>query len=174
MFLFITHFDFFMITFVKKQLTMLDYLKKIAIGSDHAGYDLKEILKKDLLLRGYEVKDFGTYSEQSMDYPETAHPLAFSVDQGEFEKGILICGSGNGMAMVANKYRGIRAAICWNDEITRLARQHNDANILALPARFISSGQALEFTRIFLSTDFEGGRHERRVEKISGILQKTI
>jgi len=159
-----------MITFVKKQLTMLDSLKRIAIGSDHAGYKLKEHLKKYLESQQYTITDFGTYSEESVDYPDPIHPLADAINRGEFKNGIIICGSGNGVAMVANKYRMVRAAVCWNNEIVKLARQHNDANIIALPARFISLEQGSEFLQIFLSTDFEGGRHLRRVEKISQIL----
>jgi len=159
-----------MITFVKNQLTMLDSFKKIAIGSDHAGYKLKEYLKEYLQSQQYAITDFGTYSEESMDYPDAIHPLAAAVDRNEFEKGVIICGSGNGVAMVANKYKLVRAAVCWNDEIVRLTRRHNDANIIALPARFISSEQGLTFLQIFLNADFEGGRHLRRVEKISQIL----
>jgi len=159
-----------MITFVKKQLTMLDSLKKIAIGSDHAGYQLKEYLTEYLQSQQYTVADFGTDSEESMDYPDPIHPLANAINKGEFEKGVIICGSGNGVAIVANKYRMVRAAVCWTEEITRLARQHNDANVLALPARFITQDEALKFLQVFLDTEFEGGRHLRRVEKISKIL----
>jgi len=159
-----------MITFVKNQLTMLGSLKNIAIGSDHAGYKLKEYLKEYLQSQQYTVTDFGSFSEESMDYPDSIHPLANAVNRNEFEKGIIICGSGNGVAMVANKYNLVRAAVCWNDEIVRLARRHNDANIIALPARFINFEQGLKFLQIFLNTDFEGGRHKKRVEKISQIL----
>jgi ribose 5-phosphate isomerase B len=159
-----------MITFVKIQLTMLDSLKKIAIGSDHAGYKLKEYLKVYLQSQQYSITDFGTHSENSIDYPDPIHPLAKAVNEKEFEKGIIICGSGNGVAMVANKYKMVRAAVCWNEEIVKLARLHNDANIISLPARFISPEQGLKFLEIFLITDFEGGRHLRRVEKISQIL----
>jgi ribose 5-phosphate isomerase B len=159
-----------MIIFVKKQLTMFDSLKNIAIGSDHAGYKLKEYLKEYLHSQNYTLKDFGTFSDESMDYPDVIHPLARAVDGDEFQKGIAICGSGNGVAIVANKYRKVRAAVCWNEEITKLSRQHNDANIIALPARFISFDQALEFVKLFIATEFEGGRHSRRVEKISKIL----
>lgn len=159
-----------MITFVKKQLTMPDSLTKIAIGSDHAGYQLKEFLKEYLESNNYIVADFGTHSEDSMDYPDSIHPLAHALNVKEIEIGVIICGSGNGVAMVANKYPGVRAAVCWNEEITKLARLHNDANIISLPARFISMDQAMSFLKIFLNTDFEGGRHQRRVEKISRIL----
>jgi len=159
-----------MITFVKKQLTMPDSLKKIAIGSDHAGYKFKEFLKEYLTSKNYIITDFGTHSEASMDYPDSIHPLADAVNRKEIEKGVIICGSGNGVAMVANKYPGVRAAVCWNEEITKLARLHNNANIIALPARFISKDEALRFLQVFLNTDFEGGRHQRRVEKISQTL----
>ena len=149
---------------------MLDSLKKIAIGSDHAGYILKEYLKEYLQKEQYSVTDFGTFSEQSMDYPDPIHPLALALNNNEFEKGVIICGSGNGVAMVANKYPKVRAAVCWSGEIVKLARQHNNANIISLPARYISREQALEFLQLFLATEFEGGRHERRIEKISQIL----
>ena len=149
---------------------MLDTLKKIAIGSDHAGYKFKEYLKQFLQSQEYNITDFGTNSEESMDYPDPIHPLARAVENKEFDKGIIICGSGNGVAMVANKYSSVRAAVCWNEEITRLSRSHNDANIIALPARFITQEQALTFVQVFLSTVFEGGRHLRRVEKISQII----
>ena len=138
----------------------------IAIGCDHAGFDLKEKVKDHLAGLGIRVEDFGTYTADSVDYPDFAHQVASSVENGEFPNGILICGSANGVAMSANKHKGVRAAICWSSEITELARLHNDANILCLPARFISEGEALDFTGIFLNTAFEGGRHERRVNKI--------
>lgn len=115
----------------------------------------------------YEVSDFGCNSVESVDYPDYGHPLAKAVSSGEFEMGISICGSGNGMNMVVNKHPGIRSALCWNEEISRLARAHNDANICALPGRFISESEAYSIIRTFLNTEFEGGRHERRVEKIS-------
>ena len=149
---------------------MPDSLKKIAIGSDHAGYQFKEFLKEYLNSQNYIITDFGTHSEDSMDYPDTIHPLAYAVNGNEIEQGVIICGSGNGVAIVANKYPNVRAAVCWNEEITKLARLHNDANIISLPARFISKEEALRFLQIFLSTDFEGGRHQRRVEKISQII----
>mgnify|MGYP001339806410 FL=1 len=140
--------------------------KKIAIGSDHAGYQLKEILKEELNKKGLEVVDFGCPSEESIDYPDYAHPVAEYVEQNE-SHGILICGSGNGISMSANKHQGIRAALCWTEEIAQLARQHNDANIVSLPARFIETEKAKKIIEAFLKTDFEGGRHERRVNKIS-------
>ena len=145
---------------------MLDSLKKIAIGSDHAGYQLKEYLTEYLQSQQYTVADFGTDSEESMDYPDPIHPLANAINRGEFEKGVIICGSGNGVAIVANKYRTVRAAVCWNEEITRLARQHNDANILSLPARFVTTHDAIKMTDIFLEEKFEGGRHLLRINKI--------
>lgn len=139
---------------------------KIALGSDHAGYTTKELIRKNLMEKGYQVEDFGTYSADSVDYPDIAHPLSKAVEQHRFLFGILLCGSGNGMAMVSNKYKNIRAALCWNEEITKLARAHNDANILILPARFISPEEAICYSELFLTTAFEGGRHQRRVEKI--------
>ncbi len=140
---------------------------KIAIGGDHAGFTYKEEIKKMLAENGHEVTDFGPFSEASVDYPDFAHPLAISVEKGENELGILICGSGNGVAITANKHQGIRAALCWLDELGALARQHNNANVLCLPARFISPDLAKQITNTFLSTPFEGGRHENRVNKIS-------
>jgi ribose 5-phosphate isomerase B len=149
---------------------MVDFMMKIAIGSDHAGYSLKEQIKTGLSTQELVFQDYGTFSEISMDYPDIAHPLSSDVQSGVYKFGILICGSGNGMAITANKYTGIRAALCWNEEITRLARLHNDANILVLPARFISSDIALKAVKLFLETDFEGERHSVRVEKISRVL----
>lgn len=140
--------------------------KKIAIGGDHAGFEYKEVLIKSLEKQGYEVKDFGPYSLDSVDYPEFAHPLAKSVEAKEYPLGILICGSANGVAMTANKHQNIRAAICWESELAALSRQHNDANIVCLPARFISIELAEEIVNTFLLTDFEGGRHANRVNKI--------
>jgi ribose 5-phosphate isomerase B len=140
--------------------------KVIAIGCDHAGFLLKEYLKSKLLQLGIDFHDFGTFSEESVDYPDYIHPLAKALNNGEYEDAIIICGSGNGVAMVANKYEKVRAAVCWNEEVVKLSRLHNNANILALPARFITQEQALDFVRLFFSTTFEGGRHERRVEKI--------
>ena len=141
--------------------------KKIAIGGDHAGFEYKQEVVKHLEEKGYEVKDFGPYSAESCDYPDFVHPLAQSVEGQENELGILICGSGNGVALTANKYSGVRAALVWEKELAQLARQHNNANVIALPARFISLDNAIEYIDAFLTTDFEGGRHERRVEKIS-------
>ncbi len=145
---------------------MLGKNEIIAIGGDHAGFEVKQILVSRLSEWGYTVKDFGTNSAESVDYPDFAHPVASAVDEGTCKVGIVICGSGNGVAMVANKYPNVRAAICWSPVITELSRRHNNANILSLPARFLSSDEAVSLTRIFLETDFEGGRHERRVNKI--------
>jgi ribose 5-phosphate isomerase B len=138
---------------------------KIAIGADHAGFDYKEMLK--VYLSDYEVKDFGTFSSDSTDYPDFAHPVAEAVEKGEFDFGILVCGSANGVAITANKHQHIRAAICWENEIAELARKHNNANIVCIPARFISTQLAKEITTTFLTTNFEGGRHQNRVDKIS-------
>jgi len=145
---------------------MTEKVNIIAIGSDHAGFCLKEEVKVFLTNKGMEVRDFGTHSEESMDYPDVAHPLADAVEKGDYYPGILICGSGNGVSMVANKHKRIRAALCWTEEIARLARLHNDANILSLPARFITTEDALKIVEIFLNTAFEGGRHQKRVDKI--------
>ncbi|HKK63989.1 MAG TPA: ribose 5-phosphate isomerase B [Bacteroidales bacterium] len=139
---------------------------KIAIACDHAGYETKEEVKKFLESRGHEVIDYGTNSSESVDYADFAHPLADSVENGNCQFGITLCGSGNGINMVANKHQGIRSALCWNEEITKLARQHNDANVCSLPARFISDEQAIRFVDLFVSTPFDGGRHQRRIEKI--------
>jgi ribose 5-phosphate isomerase B len=140
---------------------------KIAIGGDHAGFGYKQQLISFLKNAGHEVKDFGPDSEESADYPDHVHPLALAVENGECDLGILICGSGNGVAMTANKHQGIRAALCWNEALGALARQHNNANVLCLPARFIEYNLAERIAGIFLSTGFEGGRHQRRVDKIS-------
>lgn len=141
--------------------------KIIAIGSDHAGFSYKNFIKNWLTENNYKVLDMGTDSDDSVDYPDFIHPVADSIEAKQAHLGIIICGSGNGVAMTANKHKGIRAAIAWNDEISSLARQHNDANIISIPARFISEDQALSIVETFLSTEFEGGRHERRVRKIA-------
>jgi len=140
---------------------------KLAIGGDHAGFDYKQSLYEELLSQGHEIEDFGTFNDGSVDYPDFAHPVSSFVEANPGSKGILICGSGNGVAMVANKHAGIRAAICWTEELAKLARQHNDANIICIPARFISHQMAREVIRIFLTQVFEGGRHANRVDKIS-------
>lgn len=140
--------------------------KKIAIAADHAGFVLKEKLVKYLSKEGYELKDFGCFSEESVDYPDVAHPAVAAVEARTYDVGITICGSGNGINMVANKYPAIRSALCWNEEISRLSRAHNDANVCALPGRFISESEAILIVNTFLTTPFEGGRHERRIKKI--------
>ena len=150
---------------------------KIGLASDHAGFELKEFVKEYIEQKGYIYKDFGAYTAVSSDYPDYAHPLAMAVEIGEAEGnqgidiGIAMCGSGNGIAMTLNKHQGVRAAICWNTEIARVTRAHNNANILVLPARYINREEAAEMINIFLDTPFEGGRHQRRVEKI-GIQDK--
>ena len=138
---------------------------KIIIASDHAGYELKEKIISHFQ-KDFEFDNYGPFSSESVDYPDFAHPVAEKITKGEFEYGILICGTGNGIGMTANKHAGIRAALCWNKEIAALARQHNNANVLVLPARFIAENDAFEVVKTFFSTDFEGGRHQRRVEKI--------
>ena len=139
----------------------------IAIASDHAGYELKEILKQQFQNSGHEVQDFGCNTAESCDYPDYAHPLARAVNEQKHDFGITLCGSGNGINMTANKYPEVRSALCWNTEIARLARLHNNANVCALPARFLAPEEAVEIVSIFLRTGFEGGRHEKRVEKIA-------
>ncbi len=138
---------------------------KIAIGADHAGFDYKELIKTHL--SAFDIQDFGTFSSDSVDYPDFAHPVASAVEEKACDVGILICGSANGVAITANKHQGIRAAICWQNDLASLARQHNDANILCIPARFVSIDLAKEMTTTFLHTEFEGGRHQNRVSKIS-------
>lgn len=140
-------------------------MKKIHIGSDHAGYELKSKLIEKLKREGFDVIDHGTHSKDSVDYPDFAHPTAEAVEK-ESNRGVLICGSANGVAMTANKHQGIRAAICWNVEISKLARQHNDANIICIPARFVSEELAMQMLDAFLTTSFEGGRHQNRVNKM--------
>jgi ribose 5-phosphate isomerase B len=142
-------------------------MQKIAIGADHAGFELKEKVREYLERSGFGSKDFGTYSSESADYPDFAHPVATAVEKKEFDLGILICGSGNGVAITANKHQGIRAAICWTEDLASLARQHNDSNVLCLPARYISAELALKIVDKFLTSSFEGGRHDRRVQKIA-------
>lgn len=139
----------------------------IPIGCDHAGFQLKQVIIDHLTAKGYGLKDFGCYSEESIDYPDFAHPVASMVEENEGMLGILLCGSGNGINMTANKHQGVRSALCWKKEIAELARQHNDANILTLPARFLEQAEALEIVDIFFATAFEGGRHANRVAKIS-------
>ena len=141
--------------------------KRSAIGGDHAGVGYKEQLKQHLTTLGYAVQDFGPFSAASVDYPDYVHPLSKALEAGDYDFGIVICGSGNGVAITANKHQGIRAALCWNEELAALSRQHNDANVLALPARFISYELAEKMAEIFLTTPFEGGRHQSRVTKIA-------
>ena len=141
-------------------------ISTIAIGSDHAGFDLKETLKSWLIGQGFKINDVGTFSTEQVDYPDYIHPVANSVENSTSEVGIIICGSGNGAAITANKHQRIRAALCWNVEIARLSKEHNDANIISLPARYISENLAKEIVTAYLSADFEGGRHGKRIEKI--------
>ncbi|PVW15174.1 ribose 5-phosphate isomerase B [Marixanthomonas spongiae] len=140
---------------------------KIAIGNDHAGTEYKKTIVSYLKSKNYEVINYGTDSEESVDYPDFVHPVADDVENQKVDFGIIICGSGNGANMTANKHQKVRSALCWTKEITALAREHNDANILSIPARFTSEPQALEMVKTFLSTKFEGGRHKRRVDKIA-------
>lgn len=142
-------------------------IDKIAIGADHAGFEYKELLKKWLEKSGYPIKDFGTFSVESVDYPDFAHPVAEAIEKKEFTLGLLICGSANGVAMTANKHQGVRAAICWNEEVAEIVRHHNNANVVCIPARFVTYELAEKILDRFLHSSFEGGRHERRVDKIS-------
>ena len=139
---------------------------KLALGSDHAGYDLKEKIKGLLKEKNLGYEDFGPYNEESVDYPDFGHKVGSVVDSNDYELGIVICGSGNGINMTVNKYKNVRSALCWTSEICELARAHNNANVLAIPARFISEESAIEIVETFISTEFEGGRHERRINKI--------
>ena len=141
--------------------------KKLAIVSDHVGYFLKEKILSYLIKEKYNVKDFGCSSGETVDYPDYGHPLANAVSAGDYDLGISICGTGNGINMVVNKHQGIRSALCWNEDISRLARAHNDANICALPGRFISESEAYLIVKTFITTSFEGGRHKPRIDKIS-------
>ncbi|MCH5599917.1 ribose 5-phosphate isomerase B [Niabella ginsengisoli] len=147
--------------------TTFDLKKPIAIGSDHAGFEMKEFVISFIEGKEIAFKDFGPSSADSVDYPDFAHPVAKAVESGEYAFGILLCGSGNGVAITANKHQDIRAALCWDDEIAALARKHNNANILCIPARFISEDIAEEMVDVFINTEFEGGRHANRVDKIN-------
>ena len=140
---------------------------KISIGNDHAGPDYKKAIVAFLTSKGHEIINHGTDTEASVDYPDFAHPVALDVESGKADLGIVICGSGNGIAMTANKHQGIRAALCWTKEISALARQHNNANVVSIPARFTSIPQAVEIVNTFINTEFEGGRHANRVDKIA-------
>jgi len=144
-----------------------DFSKPIAIGGDHAGYKYKEDIISFLEGKGFAFKDFGPFSADSVDYPDFAHPVASAVEKGEAACGILICGSGNGVAITANKHQGIRAALCWGEELAKLAREHNNANVICIPARFVREAEVEKMIHIFLTTAFEGGRHATRVGKIS-------
>ena len=139
---------------------------KIGIACDHAAYELKEFLVGYLASKGFEVKEFGTHSEESCDYPDFAHALGEAIDNGELERGVALCGSGEGISMTLNKHQAVRAALCWIPEIAKLSRQHNNSNVLCMPARFISNDEALEMLNIWLETEFEGGRHQRRLDKM--------
>lgn len=145
---------------------MFDKKTVIAIGSDHAGFAMKKHLVETLSTEGYEFKDFGTFSDASVDYPDFAHQVAESVETGAYKFGILVCGSGIGVSITANRHKGVRCALCWNEELAGLTRQHNDANMIALPGRFIPYDLAVKMVKRFLDTPFEGGRHQLRVEKI--------
>jgi ribose 5-phosphate isomerase B len=149
---------------------MFDKQQILPIACDHGGYEIKEYLKQKLTGLGYKVKDLGTFSSVSVDYPDYIHPLAKAVNTNKYRSGIILCGSGNGAQMTANKYKNIRAALCWTVEQAELSRQHNNANILSLPGRFVNKELAMEMALKFLNTEFEGGRHQRRVEKISQTL----
>jgi ribose 5-phosphate isomerase B len=142
-------------------------MKKIGIGGDHAGFEYKAKLVQVLENQGYDVTDFGPHSEESVDYPDYVHPIANGLESGEFDFGVAVCGSGNGVCMTANKHAGVRAALVWNNELAELGRLHNDANIVCIPARFIDYELAEKMVITFLNTEFEGGRHQRRVDKIS-------
>lgn len=148
---------------------MWEKSKIVALASDHAGFELKNFLKKSLSAEGYLFHDFGTNSAVSVDYPDFAHLLGSAINNGKFERGLVMCGSGNGVNMVVNKYPEVRSALCWNSEQAELTRRHNNANVMALPGRFIDFDEALKAARLFLNTDFEGGRHEIRVNKINKI-----
>ena len=153
------------ITLINVILFKIGYMN-IAIGNDHAGTTYKFRIIDYLEAHGYKVINFGTDNEESMDYPDAIHPVAEAVESGKATLGIIICGSGNGAAMTANHHKKIRAALCWNDELVALARQHNNANILSIPARFVSEEDSIQFVKTFLNTDFEGGRHQTRIDKI--------
>jgi len=148
---------------------MLNKEQMIPIACDHGGFEMKEFIRENLEKEGYNVKDFGVYSQETVDYPDMIHPIAKAINNGEYELGIILCGSGNGAQMTANKYPNVRAGLCWSDEQAELTRQHNNANILALPGRFVDFDLALKMVYTFLNTKFEGGRHQTRVEKINKI-----
>jgi len=145
---------------------VFDKSEIIPIGSDHGGFRLKKSLIEKLVSDGYKIHDFGTNSEESVDYPDFIHPVAKGVDSKQFNTGIIICGSGQGANMVANKYPGVRSALCWNEQQAELCRQHNNANVISIPGRFVNFDTALKMVMLFLNTEFEGGRHQKRIEKI--------
>lgn len=149
-----------------------DKTKTVGLASDHAGFQMKEYLKSLFTDKGYKVKDFGAFSSESMDYPDTAHPLAEAVEKGDVDFGVAMCGSGNGISMTLNKHQGVRAALCWTPELGALAKRHNNANIIALPARFIPEELARDIVKAYLSAEFEGGRHQRRIDKIPATCTK--
>jgi ribose 5-phosphate isomerase B len=154
-------------TFVINKLNIERMSKpRISAGSDHAGFETKEAIVKMLRQKGYEVKDYGTFSPDSVDYPDFAHAVANSIENKEADFGVLVCGSANGVAIAANRHREVRAAIAWRDDVAALARRHNDANVICIPAKFVSNDEAVEFVNTFLNNAFEGGRHEKRVHKI--------
>nr|WP_295869097.1 ribose 5-phosphate isomerase B [uncultured Chitinophaga sp.] len=150
-----------------QQHNTFDTALPVAIGSDHAGFEYKEEVISYLEAKGLSVKDFGTHSKDSVDYPDYAHPVSTAVERGQAAFGILICGSANGVAITANKHQGIRAAICWGEELSRLARSHNNANVLCIPARFVDVAVANQMVDVFIDTPFEGGRHQNRVSKMA-------
>lgn len=151
---------------------MNDFGNLMGIASDHGGYEMKQFLVEKLNKSGFQIKDFGTHSEASVDYPDFIHPIAYAINSGKLERGIIICGSGNGAQITANKYPHVRAALGWSEEQAKLSREHNDANILSLPGRFISFDLAWKMVQIFLNTEFEGGRHAIRVNKIAQLKTK--
>ena len=146
---------------------------KIPIACDHGGFEMKEFIKDKLIKDGYTVVDFGTNDSKSVDYPDFIHPLAYEIDRGNYKLGIIICGSGNGAQMTANKYLNVRAALCWSEIISKMARQHNDANILALPGRYLDFEAAYGIVKVFITTDFEGGRHILRIEKMKELKRNS-
>lgn len=149
---------------------MLEKEKIIVIGSDHGGFEMKDFIKENLIIEGYKINDKGTNSNESVDYPDYIHPVAKSINNKDYELGIILCGSGNGAQMTANKYPNVRAALCWTEEQAKLSRMHNNANIISLPGRFVNFELGLKMVKTFLKTDFEGGRHIKRVNKISKTL----
>ncbi|HOS84349.1 MAG TPA: RpiB/LacA/LacB family sugar-phosphate isomerase [Bacteroidales bacterium] len=138
----------------------------IAVAADHAGFHMKELIRKHLLKQGYAVHDFGTHSDEDVDYPDCVHPLGYAIENNTYDVGFVFCGSGNGVNMTVNKHQNVRSGLCWNEEIAQLVKAHNNANICAIPARFVTANDVIKIVNVFLHTEFEGGRHERRVNKI--------